>query len=107
MSYLIIFVTAANKKEAEKIAMGLIKDRLAACVNITDKIDSFFWWQGRVDRAKEALLIIKTKKTLFAKLIKKVKSLHSYEVPEIIALPIAAGDKKYLEWLSDSVRKPV
>ncbi len=86
--YIVIFITCSNKIEAQKIAQGLIKDKLAACVNIIDKIESIFWWQGKADKAKETLLVIKTKKALLNKLVKKVRSLHSYEVPEIIALPI-------------------
>lgn len=103
--YIIVFVTVSNKKEASRIARQLVKNRLAACVNIIEKIDSFFWWQGKVDRAKEALLIIKSKKEKLAKIIKVVKSLHGYEVPEIIALPIIGGEKNYLKWLDDSIRE--
>ncbi len=100
----VIFVTAANKKEAKMIASALIKEKLAACVNIIEKVHSLFRWQGKVDMAYETLLIVKTRKTLMDKLIKKVKSLHSYEVPEIIALPIICGDKKYLKWINESTR---
>ncbi len=101
---LVIFVTAANKKEAKMIACALIKEKLAACVNIIENVHSLFWWQGKVDRAQEALLIVKSRKALMNKLIKKIKSLHSYEVPEIIALPIVCGDKKYLKWINESTR---
>jgi periplasmic divalent cation tolerance protein len=97
-------MTTANKKEAEKIAYCLIKNKLAACVNIMENVNSLFWWQGKVDSAKEALLIVKTRKTLMHKLIRKVKSLHSYEVPEIIALPIVCGNKEYLKWINESTR---
>jgi periplasmic divalent cation tolerance protein len=100
----VIFVTTTDKKEAEKIASFLIKEKLAACVNIIEKINSLFRWQGKVDNAKETLLIIKTRRALVPKLIKKVKSLHSYDVPEIIALPIIAGNKEYLQWLNESTR---
>ncbi len=100
----VIFVTAANKKEAEKIASTLIEKKLAACVNIIENLHSIFRWQGKVDSTKEALLIVKTRKALMNKLIKKVKSLHSYAVPEIIALPIVSGDKKYLQWINESTR---
>lgn len=100
----VIFVTTANKKEAKKIASSLVKEKLAACVNIMENVHSLFWWQGRVDEAYEALLIVKTRKALLSKLIKKVKSLHSYEVPEIIALPIIAGNKEYLRWINESTR---
>lgn len=97
-----IFVTTSNKKEANRIAKSLIAKKLAACVNIIDKIESIFWWQGKTDKAREALLIIKTKRKLINKLIKKVKELHSYDVPEIIALPIIAGNKAYLDWIHES-----
>lgn len=102
--YIVVFSTVSNRKEAERIAKGLIKDKLAACVNIVDNVHSLFWWQGKIDSAKEALLVIKTRKALKDKLIMKIKSLHSYEVPEIIALPIVAGNKKYLEWINESTR---
>lgn len=103
--YAVVFITASNKKEAEKIALGLIKNRLAACVNIVDKVESLFWWQGKIDRAKESLLIVKTKKALVNKLIQKVKAIHSYEVPEVIALPIISGSKDYLGWLGESIKE--
>lgn len=102
--YIVILVTAANRREAGRIADALIKDKLAACVNIIEKVDSVFWWEGKVDCAKEVLLVIKSKRALFNKLAKKVRLLHSYEVPEIIAVPVVAGDKKYLKWLNESTR---
>jgi periplasmic divalent cation tolerance protein len=101
---IVILVTAANKKEAGKIASALIKEKLAACVNIVENVHSLFRWQGKVDNAKEALLIIKSRKALENKLMKKVKSLHSYAVPEIIALPIISGDKEYLKWIDECTR---
>jgi periplasmic divalent cation tolerance protein len=104
MTQVVIFITTANEKEAERIAGELVKSKLAACVNVIENIRSLFWWQGKVDSAKELLLIVKTKKTLIPKLIEKVKSLHSYEVPEIIALPVIGGYKKYLEWINESTR---
>ena len=102
--YIVVFVTASGKKEAKKISQALLKSRLCACVNIIDGVESFFWWQGKIDQAKETLLVIKTKRELFNQLKKKVKSAHSYAVPEIIALPIIAGNKKYLEWISECTR---
>jgi len=102
--FIIIFITAANKKEARKIARGLLKHKLAACVNIVSGIESLFWWKGKIDQAKECLLLVKTKKTKLPWVIKLVKSLHSYEVPEIIALSIVAGEKKYLNWINASIR---
>lgn len=102
--YVIILVTASNKKEARRIADVLVGSRLAACVNIIDKIDSLFFWESKIDKAKECLLIIKSKKEKLPKIIKAVKSLHSYKVPEIIALPVIAGSKSYLRWIDASVR---
>ena len=102
--YIVALVTAKNKKEAQKIAVNLIKHKLAACVNIVDKIDSLFFWAGKIDRAKESLLVIKSKKEKLTKIIKLVKALHSYEVPEIIALPIIAGDVPYLRWIDAALR---
>lgn len=104
MNFTVIFITCANKEEAEKIAAALVKNRLAACVNIAKNIESVFWWQGKIDIAKEALLIVKSKKSKLAKIIKLVKSIHSYDVPEIIALPIIGGDKSYLDWIDESIR---
>ncbi|MCG2713249.1 MAG: divalent-cation tolerance protein CutA [Candidatus Omnitrophica bacterium] len=102
--YIVIFVTASSKKEAQKIGVSLIKQKLAACVNIIDKVDSVFFWAGKIDQSKESLLVIKSRKEKLPKIIKLVKSLHSYEVPEIIAIPIIAGDKSYLRWIDAALR---
>ncbi len=102
--HIVIFVTAGNRKEAQKIASGLIRQRLAACVNIVDKVDSLFFWEAKLQKAKESLLIIKSTRAKFPRIVKLIKSLHSYKVPEIIALPIIAGDKPYLGWIDASIR---
>jgi|SRR3989338_264169 len=102
--YSVIFITCANKKEARVIAKVLVKHRVAACVNIIDNIESIFWWNSKIDKAKETLLIVKSKKTKLARIIKLVKSRHSYAVPEIIALPIVAVEKSYLRWMNESLR---
>jgi len=101
--YIIILVTAKDKKEAEKIARGLLESKLIACANIVEGIQSLFWWRGKIDSSKEVLLILKTKKSFFKKISIKVKSLHSYQTPEIIALPIINGSKDYLAWISMSI----
>ena len=103
MADIVLFITTANAEEARRIADLLLKERKAACINIVPRVDSLFWWQGKVDSAKEALLIIKTRKPLLGKLIKKMRALHSYEVPEIIALPIIGGNSDYLDWLDKEV----
>ena len=105
--YIVILVTASSQEEASKISNGILAAKLAACVNIVSGVRSFFWWQGKIDSADEVLLVIKSKKAKLKKIIAIVKSLHSYEVPEIIALPIIDGNKDYLEWIDDSLGKPV
>ena len=102
--YVVVLVTAKNKIEARKIANGLLKDRLIACANIVDGVESLFSWQGRVDCGKEVLMIIKTQQKLFKKVAIKVKELHSYTTPEIIALPIVAGSEDYLKWVNEVVK---
>lgn len=101
--HITVFVTAKDKEEGQKIARHLLAEKLAACVNLVPGIESFFWWEGKVDQAQEVLLIAKTQKKLFNKIVKAVRAVHSYSVPEIIALPIAAGFKDYLKWINDSV----
>ena len=101
--YIVILVTAKDKKEATKIARGLLESQLIACANIIGGVQSLFWWRGKIDSSKEVLLVLKTKKILFNKVSAKVKSLHSYETPEIIALPIVNGSKDYLKWLDSNV----
>ncbi|MDD3987810.1 MAG: divalent-cation tolerance protein CutA [Candidatus Omnitrophica bacterium] len=102
--YSLVLVTAPDKKDARKIANALIKNKLAACVNIVGKVESLFWWQGKVDKVNEVLLIIKSKKSLVPMLVKLVKSMHSYKVPEIISLSITSGFKPYLNWIDESLR---
>jgi len=102
--YIAIFITCAGKPEAIKIAKALLIKKLAACVNILDKLDSFFWWKGKIDQAKECLIIAKSTRAKLDKITRVVKSLHSYEVPEIIGLPIAGGNKTYLDWIDGAIR---
>ncbi|MGD9014879.1 MAG: divalent-cation tolerance protein CutA [Candidatus Omnitrophota bacterium] len=101
---IVILITCANKREANRISKHLIKQRLVACVNLIEKIRSVFWWQGRIDSSTEVLLIAKSRKSLIGKIVKQVKSLHSYKVPEVIAFPIVAGNKDYINWINESVR---
>ncbi len=103
--YLIVFVTAKNIREANKISKEIIDQKLAACVNSIKDISSCYRWEGKIVKSKEVLLIIKTKNNLFKKLEKAIKSVHSYTVPEIIALPILGGSSDYLKWISSSIKK--
>lgn len=102
--HIVIFITASNSEEARNIAGKLVESKLAACVNILENIHSIFWWEAKLDSSNEVLLIVKSKKRNFVRIAKLVKSLHSYQVPEIIALPIIAGEKKYLKWIDESVK---
>ena len=101
--FVIIFVTCASKEEAEKIVAALLKKRLVACGNIVGGVQSKFWWKGKIDIAKEALLILKTKAAKFKAVENEVNRLHSYDVPEIIAIPIIMGSKEYLNWINDNI----
>ena len=98
-----MFITVSNEEEAAKIARTLVEARLAACVNIVRGIRSIYSWQGKIEDEPEVLMMAKTQKGLFDSLSKKVKELHSYSVPEIIALPIVEGSAEYLKWLGDTV----
>lgn len=99
--HIIIFVTAKDKKEAKKIAKGLLEARLIACANIVSGVESMFWWEGKIDSASENLLVLKTQAKNFSKCEEKILTLHSYKTPEIISLPISAGHSKYLQWITD------
>jgi periplasmic divalent cation tolerance protein len=99
--FLVVFCTAAPP-EAEGLAGRLVEERLAACVNIAS-VRSCYIWEGKLCRDEEALLIIKTTKSLFEPLKKRILELHSYTVPEIIALPVALGYRPYLDWIAGSV----
>ena len=99
-------VTAVEKKEdAEKIAKTLVEKRLAACVQIVGPIVSTYWWKDNIETAEEWLCIIKSMKDLYEELEKSIKEIHPYETPEIFALPVVAGSKDYLKWLSNEVKK--
>ncbi len=101
---IVILITAGSPEEAEKISRALVDEHLAACVNILTGIRSFFFWDGRTQEASEALMICKSRLALMDRVSARVRSLHSYSVPEIIALPVVAGLPAYLRWLGDSTR---
>ena len=99
---IVVIVTAPSEDLAVTIARALVETRLAACANIIKGVRSIYMWQGKAEDAAEVFMIVKTRRELFDKLKSKVKELHSYEVPEIIALPIIAGSDDYLKWLRES-----
>lgn len=98
-NYIVVFITCASKEEADRIASALVAERYAACANMIDKVRSIFRWQDRVEDSDEVLLVLKSKAALFNQIEKTVKEIHSYDLPEIIALPIIKGSKDYLEWI--------
>lgn len=97
-------VTCSSNREAKKIAGSLLDKRLVACANIIPGIGSRFWWKGKIESAREVLVMMKTKKENFTKIEDEVKKLHSYEVPEIVALPITFGSKGYLNWIGEETK---
>jgi periplasmic divalent cation tolerance protein len=102
---MVVLVTCGSEDEALKIARTLVEEHLAACVNLVSPIRSIYRWEGKIWDEREWLLVIKTQKQRFEELERKVKSLHSYSVPEIIGLPIIEGASSYLEWLLEMTKK--
>ena len=100
--YSITFVMAANEDEAEKIAMALVEEKLAACVNIVGPVRSIYRWHGEIENASESMLVIKTSRRHFSRIERRVHELHSYEVPEVVAVALAAGSEPYISWLAES-----
>lgn len=101
--FAIVLTTAGSEDQAEAIARMLVEKRLAACVNVAPQIKSFYRWKGKVVEDEEFLLVIKTKAGLFDRLREAIREIHSYEMPDILLLPIAAGDPAVLGWISESV----
>jgi periplasmic divalent cation tolerance protein len=99
--YIVIFITAPQEEVGARIAKALVEEKLAGCVNIIKDIRSIYFWQDKVEDEPEVLLVIKTKKSLFERLKERVKTLHPYSVPEVIAIPIIEGSEDYLRWLDE------
>lgn len=100
---LVVLITAASTDEATIIGRALVEERLAACVNVVPAIRSFFRWDGRIREADEALLVVKTRRERYEALEARVRALHSYSVPEVLALPVECGFPGYLAWVRESV----
>lgn len=98
---IIIFITASSEEEAQKIATALVNEKLVACVNIIPGIRSIYWWEDKVCQEDEVMLIAKSTQSLFPSIMNRVKSLHSYQVPEIISFPISEGLPEYLNWIGE------
>jgi periplasmic divalent cation tolerance protein len=105
MSHIIVLVTTGTREEAKKITRNLLDQKLIACANIMGPVSSLFWWKEKINQENEFLVLMKTRSALFEKLATAIKQIHSYEVPEIIAVPITKGEQSYLEWLNSSLRE--
>jgi periplasmic divalent cation tolerance protein len=103
-SYVVVMVMTASREEAEKISQRLLEERLIACANILGPVSSLFRWTGQIERADEYALLMKSRLDLFENLAKTVTTLHSYEVPEILALPILKGSAAYMDWVEECLR---
>jgi periplasmic divalent cation tolerance protein len=105
MKYSLVLTTAPRGVSAKKISKSILQKRLAACVNIIPAQQSFYWWKGKIESSKEVLLMAKTKKPLVRELMKFVKKIHSYQVPEIISISMESGFNPYLQWLDQETKK--
>lgn len=99
--FIIVFITAQKEEEAAEIAKDIVAKKLAACVNIVRGVRSIYRWRGKTEDEEEVLLVVKSRRPIFPDLVKRVKELHRYTVPEIIALPIVEGSEEYLGWLKE------
>ncbi len=100
----LVLTTVKNRAEAERLSEKLVSEKLAACVSVLPSVSSTYRWRGKLERAKENLLLIKTSDEKLDRLIPRIKELHSYEVPEVLVVPIERGLPKYLKWLEESLR---
>ncbi|HAJ78997.1 MAG TPA: cation tolerance protein CutA [Fibrobacteres bacterium] len=100
----LIYITTRNSEDARRIGRIIVEQRLAACVNIIDRIGSIYWWEGRIAEESEALITAKTKSSLVNELVEKVKSIHEYSCPCIVALPINSGNEEFLDWVCSETR---
>jgi periplasmic divalent cation tolerance protein len=99
-------MTASSVDEAKRLGRALVEERLAACVNILPGMASFYWWQGKIDEAQETVLIAKTRQELVERLTSRVKALHSYTMPCVVALPMIGGNPDFLQWIADETTTP-
>ncbi len=103
--FITVYITTSDKKEAEKIGGRIVEEKLAACANILPNMHSVYWWKGEIEKSDESVLLLKTREENFEAIEKRVKELHSYENPCIVAFPILKGSREYLEWIKDETKK--
>jgi periplasmic divalent cation tolerance protein len=102
--YALVYITTSGEEESKKIGRTIVEERLAGCVNIIPTIKSLYWWKGEIEDDNESILIVKTKVGNIENIIKRVKEIHSYENPAILAIPIIEGSKTYLDYLDGEIR---
>ncbi|WP_457570763.1 divalent-cation tolerance protein CutA [Desulfovulcanus sp.] len=100
MGHVFAYITAKDLAEAKKIGQVLVGERLAACVNILDGMLSMYWWQGKLEKSQEVVIITKTKEELKESLLERVKEIHSYDCPCVVFLPVQGGNKEFLDWIN-------
>ena len=105
VEYVQVITVAGSREEAEKISQTVVEKRLAGCAQVLGPITSTYWWKGKIDKAEEWLCLIKSRSDLYEKLESTIRQVHSYEVPEILAMPIANGSRSYLDWLESELKK--
>lgn len=106
MSHVVVLVTVGSEEEGARIGRTLVEERLVACANLVPGVVSTYRWQGHIEQATETLLVLKTRQELVPQIVTRVRALHSYTVPEVIALPVVGGNPAYLQWIDESVRTP-
>ena len=102
--YALVYITTSGVEESRKIGRSIVEERLAGCVNVIPAIESLYWWKGKIEGDNESILIVKTKVNNIENIIKRVKEIHSYENPAILAIPIIEGSKDYLDYLDGEIR---
>jgi periplasmic divalent cation tolerance protein len=103
-SYVMVIIATSNQEEAEKIGKTLVEEKLAASANIIPSIKSFFFWKGEFHNISESIILLNTRSVLFAEIQKRVRELHSYELPEVIAIPILVGSSDFLAWIKENTQ---
>lgn len=107
IKFVLVYVTASDQAEARHIGQALLRERLVACINLLGPVESHYWWKGKLETGHEWLLLAKTRATLGTAVIKRVKTLHSYTTPCVVALPLQKGNQDFLKWIAAETRAPV
>ncbi len=101
MTHSVLYITASDMDEAKTVARSLVESRLAACANVIGAMESFYWWQGKLEEAREVVIIAKTRDDLVEAAVAKVREVHSYDLPCVVAVAITGGNPEFLDWITD------